>query len=384
MRITTVIAGLGGGGAERVCVNLANAWVSGGSDVTILTLSQKTRIPAYPIHSRVRRLDVGWPRWAYPEELNTKSLAPLLRGLHGVACFEIIEEMPLLAMLRYAILASTPDVVVAHIDYTNVRVLAAMHETGLPVIACEHTDTSQFTIGEWQSTREALYRRASAVVAPHPTIAHWLMRHGARAYAIPNPLNAPPSICAERTGKQKRLVTLTRLSGEKRVDLLITAFAKIAGDFPEWDLEIYGNGPELPSLVALVDELASKRIQLRGFTNTPFAMLAGADLFVSASWVEGFGNAVWEALACGVPVVTMECGAPVRSLVRDGIDGLIVDDDSAEALASALASLMSNDTARNALAARASEVLTRFSCESSLQAWEALLNDVSGRAPVSD
>jgi GalNAc-alpha-(1->4)-GalNAc-alpha-(1->3)-diNAcBac-PP-undecaprenol alpha-1,4-N-acetyl-D-galactosaminyltransferase len=378
MRITTVIAGLGGGGAERVCVNLANAWVSRGWDATILTLSQRTRPPAYPVHSGVRRLDIGWPRWAYPKELNTKSLAPLLRGLHGVACFEIIEEMPLLAMIRYAILASTPDVVVAHIDYTNVRVLAAMHETGIPVIACEHTDTSKFTIGEWQSTREALYQRACAVVAPHPTIAQWLTWHGARAFAIPNPLNAPPLICAERTGKRRRLLTLTRLSGEKRVDLLIQAFASIAGDFPEWDLDVYGNGELFDDLANLADELAPGRVQLRGFTDTPFAVLAGADLFVSTSWLEGFGNAIWEALACGVPVVAMECGAPVRSLVRDGIDGLIVDDDSAEALASALASLMGNDTARNALAARASEVLTRFSCESSLQAWETLLNDVSG------
>lgn len=382
MRITTVIAGLSGGGAERVCVNLANAWAARGWDVTILTVSQKTATPAYAIDSCVRRRDIGWPRGADPKELNANSLAPLLRGLHGVACFEITWEMPLLAMLRYAILATTPNVVVAHIDYTNVRVLAAMHETGVPVIACEHTDTSQFSIGSWQNTREALYRRAPAVVAPHPTIAEWLKRRGATAYAIPNPLNAPPSICVERTGERRRLVTLTRLSPEKRVDLLVRAFASIVGDFPEWDLEVYGNGPLRVPLVRLVEELAPGRVQLRGFTNAPYAILAGADLFVSASWVEGFGNAIWEALACGVPVVAMDCGAPVRSLVRDGVDGLIVYTDSTEALAGALASLMGNEMARNALAARASEVLTRFSFASSLQAWDALLDDVVGRREV--
>ena len=60
-------------------------------------------------------------------------------------------------------------------------------------------------------------------------------------------------------------------------------------------------------------------------------------------------------------------------LNQDGVDGLVVPTDSIEALASALASLMGNETARNALAARAREVITRFSFESSLQAWEALL-----------
>lgn len=377
MRITIVIAGLSGGGAERVCVNLANAWAARGWDVTILTVSQRTAAPAYAIDSRVRRRDIGWKRGADPKELNASSLAPMLRGLHGVACFEIIWEMPLLAMLRYAILATTPNVVVTHIDLTNVRVLVAMHETGVPVIACEHTDVSQFSIGSWQHTREALYQRAHAVVATHPAIAEWLQRRGARAFAIPNPLNAPPSIYGERT-ERRRLVTLTRLSPEKRPDVLVRAFASIAGDFPEWDLEVYGGGPMREPLAALVDELAPGRIQLRGFTDTPYEILSSADLFVSASWVEGFGNAIWEALACGVPVVAMECGAAVRSLVRDGIDGLIVDSDSSEALASALGSLMADHETREALAARAPEVLTRFPIQSSLEKWDSLLEDVAG------
>jgi GalNAc-alpha-(1->4)-GalNAc-alpha-(1->3)-diNAcBac-PP-undecaprenol alpha-1,4-N-acetyl-D-galactosaminyltransferase len=378
MRITTVIEGLSGGGAERVCVNLANAWAARGWDVTILTVSDR-RAPAYAIDSRVRRRHIGWKRGADPKELNANSIAPMLRGLHGVACFEIIWEMPLLAMLRYAILATTPNVVVAFLDFTNVKVLAAMHETGIPVIACEQTDVSKFSIGEWQDTREALYRRASAVVAPDPAIAEWLRRHGARAYAIPNPLNAPPSIRVERTSGPRRLVTLMRLSQEKRPDLLVNAFAGIAGDFTEWDLEIYGVGPMREDLAELVDELAPGRITLRGFTDTPYEVLSSADLFVSASWIEGFGNAIWEALACGVPVVAMECGAAVRSLVRDGIDGLIVDSDSPEALASALTSLMGNDTARRAMAARAPEVLTRFSIESALEKWDALLGEVATR-----
>lgn len=379
MRITHVIEDLSGGGAERVCVNLANAWAARGWDVTILTQSQRTAPPAYAIDAGVRRQDIGWKRKADPKELNVESLAPILRGLHGIACFEIIWEMPLLAMLRYAILASNPDVVVAHMDFTNVMVLAAMHETGVPVVACEQTDTRQYAIGSWQDTREALYRRASAVVATRPAIAEWLEQRGARAYAIPNALNSPPSIHVERTDERRRLVTLMRLSQEKRVDLIVEAFASIVNDFPAWDLDIYGDGPLREDIAQLIDELGTGRIRLRGFTNTPYEVLGGADLFVSASWIEGFANAIWEALACGVPVVAVECGAAVRSLVREGIDGLIVDDDSPEALASALASLMGDDKTRRAMAARAPEVLTRFSIESALEKWDALLGDVAGQ-----
>jgi UDP-N-acetylglucosamine:LPS N-acetylglucosamine transferase len=136
MRITIVVAGLGGGGAERVCVNLANAWVARGRHVTILTVSQNSAAPAYDIDPRVELRDIGWPRGAHSKELNARAIAPVLRGLERAGCNELIQQIALLAMFRYAILATLPDVVIPHIDLTNVRVLAAMHETGVPVIAC--------------------------------------------------------------------------------------------------------------------------------------------------------------------------------------------------------------------------------------------------------
>lgn len=377
MRITIVIGGLAGGGAERVCVNLANAWAVRGWPVTVLTVSQNASTPAYAVDWRVQRRDLGWPRLANSAELNHTSIAPMLRLLDRAACCELIVEIPLLAMLRHAILASRPSVVVAHIDMTNIRVLAAMSETGVPVIACEHTDNSQLSIGKWQRVRTALYRRAHAVVAPHQRSAEWLAGDGAAAITIPNPLVTPSLECFKRSGNRRRLVTLTRLSPEKRPELFVRAFASIARDFLEWDFDVYGEGPLRTSIASLIDKLAPGRIQLRGFTTAPYDILKNADLFVSTSWVEGFGNSIWESLACGVPVVAMDAGEPIRSLVRDGIDGLIVRENTIEALASALTSLMGNDEARKALAARAPEVVTRFPIEASLRAWDELLDEVT-------
>src|SRR5262252_8014553 len=127
MRITQVISGLGGGGAECVCTNLANMWAARGSDVTILTITQGSEPPAFAIDSRVHRQNV--PRWpAGRAELSIDSVMPMLRGLQGAGGMGIVLEMPILVMLRQAILSTAPDVVVTHIDLTNIRVLAAMHE----------------------------------------------------------------------------------------------------------------------------------------------------------------------------------------------------------------------------------------------------------------
>jgi len=380
MRITSVISGLSGGGAERVCVNLANAWVERGQPTAILTISQQSQPPAYAIGSGVARRDVGWPRWAHSEELNAAAIASVMRGVYDAGCSELVEEITIIAMLRYAILETKPDVVVSHIDKTNVLVLAAMQETGVPVIACEHSDASRISAGQWQSAREALYRRAAGVVAPDPTIAQWLAGRGAPAWTIPNPLVAPPPQRPKQAGARRRLVTLARLSSEKRPEFLLRSFASIAADYPEWDLEFYGLGPLRNFLEHLAEDLgADEQIQFRGFSRDPYGVLAAADLFVSSSWVEGFGNAIWEALACGVPVVAMDAGPPVRALVRDGVDGLIVTENTMAALASALARLMGDNVERQAFAARAPEVSTRFPIESSLHKWDALLDEVVNR-----
>jgi glycosyltransferase involved in cell wall biosynthesis len=373
MRITMVIGGLGGGGAERVCVNLANAWVEHGWQVTILTVSQNSVAPAYAVDPRVTRRDIGWPRVATNQELNTASIAPVLRGLCEAGCVEqLTQQIMLLTLLRHAILAESPDIVVAHLDLTNLCVLAAMHETNVPIIVCEHTDTTRISLGPWQNARAALYLRAHAVVASHAGSAAWLAERGASAFTIPNPLETPP-VRLRQNRKRFRLVTLTRLAHEKRPDLFVRAVASIAGDFPDWDFGVYGAGPLRAGIATLIEKLAPGRIQLHGFASSAYDVLNNADLFVSTSWVEGFGNSIWEALACGVPVVAMEAGAPVRSLIRDCIDGLIVAENSVEALASALASLMRDHEKRKEFAVRAREVVERFPIEASLEKWDELL-----------
>ena len=378
MRITLVIAGLGGGGAERVVVNLVNAWSTCGYEPTILTISQNTIPPAYAIEPGVALRDIGWPRWARDYELNHTAIAPIMRGLQTARCPELVYDIRMLALLRYAILDTKPAVVLSFIDQTNVRVLAAMHETNVPVIVCEVTDARYVWIGMWQHGREMLYPRAAAVVAPDPVIAEWFAARGNRALAIHNPLVAPAApVCAPR-GPRRRVVTVSRLSHEKQPDLLLLAFARIAQRYPEWDLEFYGDGPMRNTLEHMAEDLAPPgRIKICGFSNDPYGALSGADIFVSASRIEGFGNAIWEALAAGLPVVAIDAGPSVRRMVRHAVDGLIVNHNNVPSLAAALERLLGNEAERKTFASRAPEVLERFSMQSALRQWDKLLRSVS-------
>jgi glycosyltransferase involved in cell wall biosynthesis len=376
MHITLVIGGLGGGGAERVCINLANCWVERGHHVTILTLFNSAT-PAYAIDSRVQRRSVDWPRLPRDEEIDATAVESITRGLHQAGVRQLTEDITFFALLRNRILAQRPDVVVSHMDVTNLRVLIAMYETNLPVVACEHTDATRISIGWWQSLRAALLPRASFVVTPHTASVDWFSKYDVKVVGIPNPLIPPSEVSRdERNGQRRRLVSVSRLSPEKRPDLSVRAFASIAGDFPDWDFEIYGDGPMRATVSDLIKKLAPDRIELHGFTRNPYDVLSGADLFVSSSWVEGFGNSIWEAMACGVPVVVTEAGTTIRSLVRDRVDGMI-SNDTVPALARDLATLMSDDVRRAEMAERAREVVTRFSLEGALAAWDKVLSEAA-------
>jgi len=91
------------------------------------------------------------------------------------------------------------------------------------------------------------------------------------------------------------------------------------------------------------------------------------------STTEGFPNALCEAMACGVPPVVIDCGAGVREIVRHGVDGLLVRADGPVQYAEILDRIMSDDAERARLAARAPEIVDRFSEEKVMGRWDEVL-----------
>lgn len=375
MRITIVIAGLGGGGAERVAVNLANAWSIRGYTSTLLTISQNAIPPAYKVDDGVDLRDIGWPRRTREYELNARAAAPIMRGFYANDANILTIDLPMLAALRFAILKTEPDVVVSFITQTNVRALAALYESKVPVIVNEVSDARRLYIRDWTRLRERFYDHAAHLVAPDPLIAEWFTARGVRATSIHNPLEHPVTPILTNRPSRKRVITLSRMSSEKRVEWIVRAFAAVAERYPDWDLEIYGNGPQRNFLEHLAEDLAPPgRIRICGFSREAFHVLAGADIYVSASWIEGFGNSIWEALACGVPVIAIDAGPSIARLVRHEVDGLVVRDNSVQGLTVALERLMKNESERKTFASNAPKVVERFSMQAALQQWDELLS----------
>lgn len=144
----------------------------------------------------------------------------------------------------------------------------------------------------------------------------------------------------------KILLFLGRIAPEKRVDLLIEAFATLKRREPNFSLLIAGDGPD-----HVVNQLKREAQQVSDIHFTGFLLgetkanvLASCDVFCSPSPYETFGRTVVEAMASGVPVVTVDSGA-VSEYVLDGVNGYLVPPNDVEGLANGIyKALSSNNT----------------------------------------
>jgi glycosyltransferase involved in cell wall biosynthesis len=159
---------------------------------------------------------------------------------------------------------------------------------------------------------------------------------------------------------------LGRLGFEKRVDLVIEAFAKLKRTQLNYSLIIVGDGPTdvVNQLKRLAEPIPD--IHFAGFLlgETKANVLASCDVFCSPSPYETFGLTVVEAMASGIPVVTVNSGA-VSENVIDGVNGYLVPPDDVEALANCLHKILSSNNRK--IIQHALQAVEQFSIEKGCQ-----------------
>lgn len=368
-RITLVISYLGGGGAERVMSIVANYWAEHGRKVTLITLGLAHE-DFYAIDHSVHRVELGLR----------------VNSLHFAAAIK--NNLRKLKRLRQEIRASQPDVVLSFTDTTNVLTLASTVGLAVPVIAAEHIDPRQHTIGPvWQALRRLVYPRATGVVVLTDSVRPWaegIVKKSA-VHVIPNPVTVSAikhNGVRKQSGVGGTIVAMGRLAPQKGFDLLLKAFALCASKYPHWSLVILGEGEERSRLEALTGELGVEdRVSLPGQVQDPSSVLGKADIFVLASRYEGFPMALVEAMACGLAVLSTDCPSGPREIIRDAVDGVLVRPNDVDELATAMDRLMADPAERQRLGERAVEVIERFSVHKIMNMWDDLFTQACQSRP---
>lgn len=362
-----LVSSLGGGGAERVIAELASFLCDCGHRVTLTTL-EGDREDAYALDPRVQRLraDIMWDS--------------------ATVIQRVVNTLRRLSIMRRAIRSVKPDVVISFIDMTNIRVLGALIGTGIPVVVSERTDPRHHRIGPlWEVLRVLTYPMAARVVVQTDSVRDWARRAVARAQVvvIPNAVRAFEPTNPERPAAMPagRVITaMGRLSHEKGFDLLLDAFAQAGLAGRGWSLVILGEGPKRQALTEQAARLGiASYVSLPGRTREPEAWLRHADIFALSSRYEGFPNVLVEAMQCGAASVAFACDSGPSTIVRDGVDGLLVPDQDVHALALALSRLADDAQLRARLGACARNIVERFSRETVYRQWQALCDDAMAK-----
>lgn len=354
MKVTFVIGSLSSGGAERVLVLLTDAFLKKGSHVSVVTLNG-AESDFYTLPSSVHRqaLDISTP---------AQTLFGLLK-------------------LRRALFSTQPDVIVSLIDRMNVLTLLATVGLGIPVVVSERTDPKAHRIGSlWTRLRSWTYPWAGRIVVQTRGASdYFLPKFQSTVCVIPNPVVSPlpePRLPGPFPEKPF-LIAMGRFTKEKCFDLLMRAFSGLCRDYPEWKLVIIGDGPLRKEWENLRDQLGlSDRVLFPGRVKNPYRWLKQADIFVMSSLYEGFPNALCEAMACGLPVISTDCPSGPREIIREGQDGVLVPNQDVAALSKAMVRLMSDREERERLGSRAVEVVGRFGVQKVSAMWEAMLVQV--------
>lgn len=349
------------GGAERVVSNLANRFAKEGYEVVIATEWYGT--DEFALDQKVRRVHVGLTK----EDENRSRISKMLRRIWYLRRFMKKEK---------------PDVVVAFTRGVLYRALAAGIGTGIPVVISVRTDP----VGHYDKKADKL---RIPLLFPHAAGCVF-QTEGAKAFFAPylqensriilNPLNPKYVGVPEPAVRTKDVVQSGRLVDFKNQPMLIRAFLKVHEKHPDYTLKIYGPDSKdgtkeiLESIIR--ENHAEDYVKLMGGSNTLEKDLADAALYAFSSDWEGLPNALMEAMALGLPVVSTDCpcGGP-KTLIEDGVNGLLVPIMDEKAMTDGILRLIEDRELAERLGREARKISERANEDAVFEQWQTYLQE---------
>ena len=196
-----------------------------------------------------------------------------------------------------------------------------------------------------------------------------------KATIIPNPL--PFTSQTHSNCKSKRIISVGRFAEQKGYDLLIQAWSRIAQTYPDWEVNIYGNGEQASILNDLIAKYnikdsfklskPSKNIEEKYFESS---------IYVMSSRFEGFGLVLIEAMSCGLPCISFDCHHGPAEIISNGENGILVENGNVEQLAQAIEELINDEEKRVIMGKRAQAMAQKYSPDNIMRMWVELFNNL--------
>ena len=354
------------GGIERILVDKMNYLVRHyGYDVYIITSDQGQHKLPYDLDERVHFIDLNirfHTRYRYKLLRRLNEYRKQLKLYHNrlkdqlrlicpdvIVCTTSQEVKPLLR-----IKGDSPLIVEAHLNFMHPETL--LHRIQMRMNNC------------WIGKAEAV------VTLTNGDAEEW-RKVSNHVHVIPNMVHLNDTdLYSDCTSK--RVLFVGRFEEQKNIGELISIWQHIHPKFPDWKLDLYGDGALWEKYKQESDAL-NINIEIHKPTAQIMDVYRSSSVFVMTSLYEPFGLVIPEAMSCGLPVVSYDSPYGPASIISDGKDGYVIPMHDIQAFANRLCQLMGDEELRKEMGKRAIVSSQRFSSDKIMPMWKELLEKLT-------
>lgn len=343
--IAFIIIELQNGGAERVVANIANEY-STRKDCFFYLITGKKQAQDYPLNKQVNRQCI----------------------LSG----KLVEDA---IKLRKFLKENKIDCAVGIDLYANWCVcLANYHIKTRMIISERNAPKHNFISKKSRLLIKLTYWRADAYVFQTQQAKECYSKSiQNQGVVIHNPVKS--NLPIKSNSESKKIVAVGRLNPQKNYPMLLKAFSLVHKEYPEYILEIYGQGEQKHNLESLIKQLKlDENVVLCGYCEEVHNKIKDAEIFVMSSDCEGMPNSLMEAMAMGLSVICTDCpaGGPAE-LIEDGINGILTPVGDSNIMAQKIKMLIEHNELRRKLGKAAMEIRETHSVENIIKQWDKIL-----------
>jgi len=288
------------GGTERATINVSNLLCES-HNVVIFSLGM-TGTPFFKVDNRVslRFLGLG--------EIPT-SIAKKVKWFSN-----------LYNVLKVNLQVYLPDVIVGQGHNIN-SILPFVKTKQSSVFACEHIDYASIPFVS-RSLMKISYPKLTGLIVLSQIAKKKLQKLNSNIFIIPNSIPFTVEKTAELTNP--KMIMVGRISTEKGYERLVPIAKKLQEEFPDWMIDIFGNGPLKSEIEKSYTTAGLNNITINDPVRDIGNKYLDSSIHLITSYNEAMPMVILEAQYCGLPVVGFRCEG-TESLVNDGINGFIVD-----------------------------------------------------------
>ena len=379
------------GGLARIVIDKINWLVDHGYEVTLCNIEAFDVKPAYPIDSRVKliRGDIQ----TQPGGILTRA-----KGVMGAVnrTIEVIRQVkpdiivnahcPLVTWILPFVCRDIPKIVEIHQSRQGLEVFNRQFMS--PLARLGHRHAIKWIYSRYDrfvvltnGDKEA-WGCKNCIVIPNfynenetQTLRNTLLRNADATKTIDGNGKVNENEKVKVTVENHQILLLARLMPQKRIDLMIDVWARLAKDFPEWQVKVLGEGMLRPQLEEKIRTLGlQESFLLPGEVKDVTSELQASDILCLTSEYEGFGIVLIEAMAKGIPVIAFEY-VGVHDIINDGVDGFIIPFGDVDGYAEKLKQLMTDKELYKRLATETLISVHKFDKEKVMKKWDMLFND---------